>query len=422
MKQFFLTCLACSALGVGTLCAQESVTASSSALKLKFDTRLTFDGALYLPQTNLDEVKHFNSNNRIEDFRFSNGANISQVRFGIWATLSNKWRGKIDVDFANRQVGLRDIFLDYFFSPNTYIKMGYYKDPVSMENNTASKFLSLATPSAIQFLTTLNRYWGATFVHWDKHYWIGAGLYASNVSGQTTQPNRGNDGVGVSAKAAWVPVNELGRTVYLGLYGRYRTPDLRNGKQGILTLSTLPESGNDARRFISASITGVKNYIVSGLEASVTHRRFHASGEYLINRVNLSKDMSRETMTFHGGFITGSFMLRGNQRKYLPADAMFTPTANVAPGGNLELTARLSYLNANDTSGTGEAARYGSSFSQMVGLNWYPNGNVLFGINYTYMNMDRYAQGSGLLLVPDSEAATKGLDFHTLQFRLQYIF
>lgn len=45
------------------------------------------------------------------NFRFSNGTIIRRARFGIKATLYEKWFAELDVDFANNEVEIKDMFM-----------------------------------------------------------------------------------------------------------------------------------------------------------------------------------------------------------------------------------------------------------------------------------------------------------------------
>ncbi len=52
------------------------------------------------------------------------------------------------------------------------------------------------------------------------------------------------------------------------------------------------------------------------------------------------------------------------------------------------------------------------------GANWYPRANVLFGINYTYLNHDNRADAAQTL----TNVPSQGIDFHTVQMRAQFVF
>ena len=63
----------------------------------------------------------------------------------------------------------------------------------------------------------------------------------------------------------------------------------------------------------------------------------------------------------------------------------------------------------------------GAATSYSASLNWYPNRNVLIGLNYTYMDNDKYADDKGHITLdgkPLSQMLPSGLDFSILQLRL----
>ena len=105
-------------------------------------------------------------------------------------------------------------------------------------------------------------------------------------------------------------------------------------------------------------------------------------------------------------------MLRGEQRVYNRSSATFRNTADeIEPGGNLELMARVSYLDADEG---------GRMLEGLAALNWYPNKYFLLGLNYSYSAMNRYATAGGRLMSSVLGGSTFRL--HTLQLRAQLVF
>ena len=118
-------------------------------------------------------------------------------------------------------------------------------------------------------------------------------------------------------------------------------------------------------------------------------------------------------------------MLRGGQRLYSPEDAEFGPMERVAKGGNLEVVGRVSHVNLNDFHEASSVITGGSAYAYSFNLNWYPVRNILFGLNYTFMDNDKYADDKGNILkggLPLSEALPDGLDFHICQLRMMISF
>lgn len=423
MRKLLLSSLCLCLLG-GIGLAQKSVTIKSGELSLRTDTRVTMEGAIYLPEGKSDDWKWEG-----EAFRFANGANITQARFGVWASLGDRWTGKIDFKIADRQILPQDIFLDYKVNPkNLYIRAGYYVDPVSVEANAASSFLSLNTPTVLSMLSHQTRFLGVSLTSYGKHHYIVGGLYGSSLGSKRNLANRGSDGWGITLRGAYVPINEARRTLYLGAYARYRTPDVSiTGRRDALSFSTHSGSTIDRRNFIGGTLTGVKSYSLYGAEFALTLNKFHLMGEYLTNNIYFDKDnpYNRTRAFFHGGYVTASYMLWGRQRKYLNYWGIFSPLANQSTEGALELIARLSIVHGNDTGNKDkgeQAINLGRSTVGTLGLNWYPYGsNLLVGLNYNYSAHDEYASAGGKFSYPYQDAGS-GFGFHSLQCRLQFIF
>ncbi len=414
MKKMLLTLMGSAVIG-GAMAQEVATVDGTGDLRVRLDGRVTFDAAFYLPQSNVDSVK-----SGTDDFRFSNGGNLSQLRLGLNAMFGKKWLGRFDADFSNRRVNLCDVILVHYFDANKRLILGHFKDPVSMENSTASRVLNVQTPMAVQMLTRGERYLGATYVTYGKKYWFAGGFYGGTVANQTTV-NRGNDGYGVAFRAAYIPIDNAHTTLHLGVSGRWRKPEGTGDAIRNVTLSTLPESAIDGRRFVSTTVTKVKSYTLAAVEFGVRHNRFYATGEALMNDFRTAD--AYDNCSFSGWTLTGSYMLRGNQRTYVKSDAFFSPIGNVAKGGNLELIGRVGQVNLNNTDYPN--ASFGSflhtggkAFSAMLGANWYPRANVLFGINYTYLNHDNRADAAQTL----TNVPSQGIDFHTVQMRAQFVF
>lgn len=425
MRQLLLG-LAC-ASAFGSAMAQKNVILQQGDLKLRLDTRVTFEGALYLPARQLSNEQWGE-----EAFRFSSGTNVTQARFGVWGHLGDKWRGKIDIRAIDGRIALQDIFFDYNFTPNTYLRAGYYLDPISIETNAASHHMSLNTPMALSLLARQDRFLGVSITNFSKHHFINAGIYGSNLGSGRTVANRHSDGWGVGVRGAWLPINEDQHTIYIGAYARYRTPDINSeGERNSLRYAANIGSSIDGRSFVQGTLTGVRDYGILGGELAFTQGKFHLMGEYLMNVIRLNRTPplygERTNALFHGGYLTASWMLKGKQRQYLNSAGIFSPLANVQKGGSFEVLGRLSYASANDrrkqntVTSPNQEILFGSSWVGTLGLNWYPNANMIVGINYNYTYADEHARGGGLF-TPATGRTEEGFGFHTLQCRVQYCF
>lgn len=396
--------------------AQKTVTVGQSEdLRIRFDARITFDAAAYASHTSLEEVKYAD-----EPFRLSSGTNLSQLRLGFVATLGKKWSGKFDVNLSDRRVAPTDVVINYHMRPTSKLMIGYFKDPVSMENNTASKFLSLATPMAVAILTRGERYVGLTYVHWGEKYWLSGGLYGGNLApANSPAVNRGGDGYGVSARAAYVPIDNDYTTLHLGIFGRWRKPDGLGDPIRSMALGGTAETLIDRHRFLGTVVPKVRSYVLGGAELAFKFDKFFLTGEYLFNKFNT---VSGADNFVSGWTLTGSYMLLGKQRKYLKSEGFFNPTGNLTHRGGLELIARIGSVNLNDTDNAIAPLFGGKAFSTMLGVNYYPLPNLLFGLNYTYTAQDKHANELGKIRLNNGQPLSQGIDFSALNLRAQIIF
>ena len=94
-------------------------------------------------------------------------------------------------------------------------------------------------------------------------------------------------------------------------------------------------------------------------------------------------------------------------------------------GGSLELSARVSHLNLNDFHDMSSPITGGMAYAYSACLNWYPVSNILIGLNYVFMDNDKYADSKGQITagnMPLSQARPNGIDFHILQLRMMVSF
>ncbi len=194
---------------------------------LWFDNRINIESAVYSPTESVDGLTSKTNKDLEEDdgqFRFSNGTIIRRARFGIKATLYEKWFAELDVDFANNEVEIKEMFMGYRFSDHWNVKMGNFKVPMSMERVTSSKYLmSAERPMPVEAFADGRRL-GIAGTGWGKGWWASAGAFGRSVDILQKERNRGNDGWALAARAALSPVNNDDMTIHIGGYANYQTP------------------------------------------------------------------------------------------------------------------------------------------------------------------------------------------------------
>jgi phosphate-selective porin OprO/OprP len=89
--------------------------------------RVNFDGAHYFDKDALNPI--------------GDGLTIRRLRFAMKTVLYKHWTGEVDVDFAGGQLDVKDAFIGYKSEEKKYyFKAGYFKEPISMETTTTSRY------------------------------------------------------------------------------------------------------------------------------------------------------------------------------------------------------------------------------------------------------------------------------------------
>ncbi|MCK7581879.1 MAG: OprO/OprP family phosphate-selective porin [Chromatiales bacterium] len=104
-----------------------------------------------------------------------NGLKIRRLRFAMKTILYKHWTGEVDLDFAGGALDVKDAFIGYRSDPyKFYFKAGYFKEPISMETTTTSRYQTfIEEPFMTAFAPA--RQLGVNVSKWDQNvygsYW-----------------------------------------------------------------------------------------------------------------------------------------------------------------------------------------------------------------------------------------------------------
>ncbi|HZE55891.1 MAG TPA: porin [Bradyrhizobium sp.] len=224
------------------------------------------------------------------------------------------------------------------------------------------------------------------------------------------------------ARGAYQLVAEENATFHLGFnYANLFAP--RAGANiAAIQLADRPELRVDPSAFLNTGNIPASGGQVYGVEVAASYNNFFAQGEYYHYVVdtraavptlpgNLQGGVPGPALNFDGGYVQASYSI-GGTRHYDPTRGAYTgviPERPMAPGssgwGALELAARYTLVNLNSpflttaTLGpaysapgvfTGGTTSYGGGKETTygVGLNWYPNNNMKFMLDYEHVVVD----------------------------------
>lgn len=356
-----------------------SYQSSERNFKLNIGARVYVDGAIF------DEDKS----------RLDNDVIIRRARLSLQMDLFKDWRASAQYDLADEKERFRTLWLRYTGFKDSYLTIGQFREPFSLEEVTSSNntiFMERSLANALAPGTSV----GLGQQRWGDRWSAEAGAFLGS-SIEQADAFSAKEGYGLTGRVTVSPLAHKQDVLHLGFSASYRTPDESNS----LTIRTQPESGVTERNLISTGrLRNVDAELVTGLEAATTRGPLLLQSEYIQSRVFRYGD--RENESFDGGYVAVSWLLGEAQRNYSSRAGVF---GKVKPGKNgaWELALRRSYLDLN--SGTGTVTG-GKQVNTTWAINWYANENIRVMLNYIQV---------------DTDAEAGNDDPSILQMRLQWV-
>ena len=177
-------------------------------------------------------------------------------------------------------------------------------------------------------------------------------------------------------------------------------------------LSDRPELRIDPTNLLNTGGIPTRNATVLGAEAAGAYGPLFVQGEYFhyainqfahgINPTDGLTDAASPSLGFDGGYAEASYSL-GGTRHYIPATGAYSGVIPETPfdlsgggWGALELAARFGKVNLNSHFSNDTAAHLtggvngGEQQSYDFGLNWYPNVNMKFMLDFGHVGVSKY--------------------------------
>ena len=296
-------------------------------------------------------------------------------------TLAGKaygWEYKMEQDFAagTNLDGIRDLYIARNMLGGK-VTIGHFKPYRSMEELTSSnEILMMERPST-----------SATGLYNGRQFQQGVGYmrsgsnYSMGVSAfnMRSAPTARTEGVGISGRATWAPINDGTTTLHLGASLSHE--NLNKGTPNVTAVSNYAGRRGPSLAIATATAaTGTNNSQIDtyGLEAAFASGPFFVQSEYARASFGQSTGGSQDVDAF---YVQGSFMLNGGVKAYKGASGVFG-SPKVADKGLWELTARWDTIENNDLANT-------KTTSTILGMNYYINPNMRVMLNWIQGENDK---------------------------------
>jgi phosphate-selective porin OprO/OprP len=410
--------------------------------------RLDFDAADYLdyhPDSKYASVQDLNS-----------GVDARRARLGVTGKFEDDWTYSLIYDFGGSTdegpggggvttAGIQTAEITYNgLNKGPFplaFDIGYMDTPFTLDEATSSNDIMFVERASIQTVASTifaNDFRSAAGVRSnDDRYW--AGVYMTGPQSGATHGT--GEQFGAFGRATYQVLQGPNYSFHLGgdVGALLKPPDV--GGIRTITLSDRPELRVDPTSILSTGALGtaanpVNGAQVYGVELAGGYDSLFAQSEYYhidVDRAGLP------TNGFDGAYVQGSWTITGEHRIYLPAtgaysaiipDHPFKPWSQDYGLGAFELAGRFSTIDLNDNFQSGVAPAKGNNAVgggrqniYQVGLNWYPNANMRFMLDYLHGNIVKAfstAAGGGVAGTP--LGAQVGGNFDALVLRSQFEF
>ena len=350
-------------MAVGLMMASAMQAQEEPKLVAKPSGRILFDAAYVNPQHQEDELK--------------SGVGIPDFRVGVGFTYG-QWKGKVDMGYAYGKVNMKDVWLEYDFDKQNFIRGGYFIHQYGFQSSTSSSFKETMEEPQSNACFNNDRMIGLMYEYNGKKFLGTASVVVETDAMKQTTDVTGNEGVGAMTRLLYRPYAERGKMFQVGISGgiegaRYSSKEEMNHKQ--FTLSTRWPMRVAKVNSQQAVVTDAKTMYKFSPEVMYSYGRFAVIGQYFLN--SITRDNNLETFTGSGAYVTLRGLIKG--RNYAPNmgdGGIATPDP-----GNMELCLQYNYTSLSDAS----AGVFGGYLNDWaLCYNYYPNKYMIWRVRASW--------------------------------------
>jgi phosphate-selective porin OprO/OprP len=293
---------------------------------------------------------------------------------------------KTQLDFAGNEVAIKSVYLNFDdVGPLPYVKVGNFKEPFSLEEQTSSKYITFMSRTALTDALSQARQPGIQTGYHTADEKLNFTVGAFNP--QNGQQSSTNGSWDLSGRLTSPVLYQNGgeQLVHLGLSYSLR------GEDGAGTTAIEPEVHKGDPEMLGVTLGNVDNSAVSGLELATVFGPTSFQAEWSNQAISRTSGSDVDLSSYYAMV---SYILTGESRPYDPAAGDFGRIDVENPYrdggmGAFELAARFSSTDFTDAQGQQGGAPYAGNSNLAgemdvltLGTNWYPSAHTKLMLNY----------------------------------------
>lgn len=305
--------------------------------------------------------------------RLGTSVEFRRAYLGFDGTVPGGFGYRVEIDVANSNVAINDMYLTYKASPKVTLTLGNQKPNWGLEEMTSDLYITFQERASYSQAFGFERRLGLNAQYTGKQVMAQLGVFADDPAslGSDTDKSWSIDGRAVfMSKVA-------GGTLHLG--GSAHSRKLGDSIPTV-TYQARPFVHTTDLRFVSGAVTGARRETGLGIEAAWISGRFHATAEGF--RQTVSRTGFKDP-AFSGGYAELGYMLTNDETPYGGGVyERIKPKNGLNKGGigAVQINGRYDWLDLEDAGING-----GRQQTAGISAVWIPTDYVRFILDYGHM-------------------------------------
>ncbi len=267
-----------------------------------------------------------------------------------------------------------DANLAYRFNAYTFVTVGQFKQPNSLEELSSTKNNDFISKAMTTNLLAVARRVGVKAEYLQANWGVTGSFYDREMTRNLAQ------GQGYGLRGYFAPINDANHFLHLGLsYNDFDSEDVN--QLASARLRVRPDADLATARLVdTGNFADADGQATTGLEAAYVQGPIKIQAEYMTT--DISRKLNPD-FTGDSWYIYGTWNITGESYGY-KTGVVTTPLPDAPASGLWQLAVRYDEVNLDDG-----LVRGGKQDNWTLGVNWYWRSNYKLSANYVYVDVDR---------------------------------